>query len=102
MITARIATAIDNPLNGVVPDFTIFGAEFTQLWQKLLAGLWGLALVLCVAFLILGLIKMGAASTSQNPNAHSAASKQAAMAGIGLGIVAAVAVIVGAILAIFG
>ena len=32
--------AIDNPISGLVPDFNVFGAEFTTWWQKLFAGLW--------------------------------------------------------------
>ena len=27
-----------NPLDHIVPDFTIFGAQFTTIWQKLAAG----------------------------------------------------------------
>jgi hypothetical protein len=36
----RILTdsSIPNPLNGILPNFTIFGAQFTLLWQKLIAG----------------------------------------------------------------
>ncbi|WP_228839789.1 hypothetical protein [Nocardia farcinica] len=34
-----------NPFEGVVPDFTIFGAEFNNAWRKLLAGIWGLCFV---------------------------------------------------------
>ena len=41
---------MDNPLDGILPDFSIFGAEFTELWQKLLAGLWGIAILLAVVF----------------------------------------------------
>jgi len=102
MITARIVTAIDNPIDGILPDFSIFGAEFTALWQKLVAGVWALAIVMAVVFLILGIVQMGQASVSQNPGAHAEGRKKALVAGISLGCLAALAVIVGAILAIFG
>lgn len=93
---------MDNPLDGIIPDFTIFGAEFTELWQKLVAGLWGLAIVFTVVFLIVGIVKMASASTSGNPNEYKSARTQAMWSGISLGVLAALAVIVGAILAIFG
>jgi hypothetical protein len=94
--------AIDNPLDGVLPDFSIFGAEFTELWQKLLAGVWGIGIILTIVFLIVGVIKMGSASNSGNPQEYKSARTQALWAGIALGVLAALAVIVGAILAVFG
>lgn len=96
-----IALAIDNPLNNVLPNFTIFGAEFTQLWQKLIAGIWGIAIILAVIYLILGLTSMATASgPSANPMAHAEGRKKALMAAIALGALAALAVIVGAVLTI--
>ena len=50
---------MENPLDGVIPDFSIFGAEVTELWQKLLGGIWALAIVASIVFLIMGLIKVG-------------------------------------------
>ena len=96
-----IALAIDNPLNNVLPNFTIFGAEFTQLWQKLIDGIWGIAIVLAVVYLILGITSMATASgPSANPMAHAEGRKKAVMAAIALGALAALAVIVGAVLTI--
>lgn len=98
-----IRAAIDNPLDGILPNFEIFGTEFTELWQKLLAGLWGIAVVAAVAFLILGITKVAAAGGANgNPNEYKTARVQVIWAAIGLGGLAALAVIVGAILALFG
>ena len=97
-----ILRAVENPLNGILPDFTIFGAEFTALWQKLVAGVWGIGIILAIVFLIIGIIKMASASSGGNPNEYKTARNQAMWAGISLGILAALAVIVGAILAVFG
>ncbi|MGW4928624.1 pilin [Agromyces sp. NPDC004153] len=93
---------MENPLDGILPDFNVFGTEFTELWQKLIAGLWGLGIILAVVFLIIGIVKMASASTGGNPNEYKTARNQAMWAGISLGVLAALAVIVGAILAIFG
>lgn len=42
---ATLLAVGSNPFEGVVPDFTVFGVEFTAAWQKLLAGVWGLGFV---------------------------------------------------------
>lgn len=94
--------SIGNPLDGILPDFSVFGVEFTELWQKLLGGIWGIVLIASVAMLIISLMKLSAASASSNPGAVAQARSGIVMAGIGLGLVAAVAVVVGAILFIFG
>ncbi|WP_233198305.1 pilin [Cryobacterium sp. Y50] len=101
-LVGTVVRTIDNPLDGILPDFTIFGAEFTLLWQKLLAGVWGIGIILAIVFLIIGIIKMASASSGGNPNEYKTARNQAMWAGISLGVLAALAVIVGAILAVFG
>jgi len=93
---------IDNPLNGILPNFSIFGVEFTSLWQKLVAGIWAIGIILAVVFLVVGVTQMAGASSSGNPAAYKDARTQAMWAGISLGILAALSVIVGAILAFFG
>ena len=91
---------MENPLDGIIPNFTIFGAEFTELWQKLLAGIWGIAIVVAIVFLIMGLVTMGQNSSS-DPQAVAEGKKTAIRAGISLGCLVALGVIVGAIIAIF-
>ena len=34
-----------NPWDGITPDFSVFGVEFTKAWQKILGGAWGLVFV---------------------------------------------------------
>ncbi|GAA0990003.1 hypothetical protein [Subtercola frigoramans] len=103
-ITLRAAAyvaSIDNPLNGILPDFSIFGVQFTELWQKLVAGIWAIAIVIAVIYLIMGVGSMASASgVNANPMAHAEGRKKATNAAIALGILAALAVIVGAILAV--
>ena len=41
------ALAVKDPFKGVVPDFTILGADFNAWWKKLLAGVWALSIVYC-------------------------------------------------------
>lgn len=100
---STVIRTIDNPLNGIIPNFSIFGAEFTQLWQKLLAGVWGIAIIVTIVYLILGIGAMATASgINANPMAHAEGRKKALGAAIALGVLAALAVIVGAILTFVG
>ena len=96
-----VHAAIDNPLDGIYPDFSIFGLEFNALWKKVLGGIWAIALVVTVALLIRGLALMGK-SDDGNPQAYKQGRKAAMAAGIALGCLAALTVIVGAILFIVG
>ncbi len=100
--TLAILPMIDNPLDGILPDFNIFGLEFTQLWQKIIGGLWALAIIGAVIFVIIGVGNMAVATSGSNPAAYKDARNQAMWAGIALGVLAALAVIVGAILSVFG
>lgn len=95
------ALSVDNPLNGVLPNFGVFGVQFTQLWQKLLGGVWGIGIVVAIVFVIVGVVQMGAATNGGNPAAWKDARTQVLWAGISLGLLAALAVIVGGILALF-
>jgi hypothetical protein len=91
---------IDNPLDGLIPDFSFGGAKFTQLWQKLITAVWGIAILASIVYLALGLVSMAGASgtTNPNPQQHAEGRKKALWAGISLAGLAALAVIVGAIL----
>ena len=96
---AVLAATVPNPLDKIVPNFTIFGTEFTQLWQKLIAGVWGLAIIVAVVYLILGVGSMAAASgVNANPMAHAEGRRKAIGAAIAIAVLAALGVIVGAIL----
>lgn len=95
---AAVAAAIDNPLNGVAPDFTVFGAEFTQWWQKLIGAAWAVFILIAVVYLLKGITQMGAATQQGNAQEHAIGRTKALWAGIALAGLAGAAVIVGAIL----
>jgi hypothetical protein len=102
ILTDNSNPSIPNPLNGILPNFTIFGSQFTELWQKLIAGMWAIAIVLTVVFLIVGVTQMASASSGGNPMEYKTARTRAMWAAIALGVLAALAVIVGGVLTIFG
>jgi len=95
-----ILHTIENPLNGILPDFSFGGAEFTALWQKLIAALWAIGILVAIGYLIFGIVAMSGASgeTNPNPQAHSQGRRKAVWAGIALAALAGLAIIVGAVL----
>ena len=97
-----VAAQIKNPLDGIIPDFSFGGQEFTQLWQKLVAAVWAGSIIVAVVFLILGIVAMAGASGEggSNPHAHAAGRKKALWAFIALVGLAALAVIVGVTLSL--
>jgi|GEM_PF-2367648 len=42
---AAVIAGGQNPFDQVVPDFQVFGAAFNDAWKKALAGVWGLGFV---------------------------------------------------------
>ena len=58
--------ASGNPFDGVSPDFGLWGGAFTETWQRLLAGVWGVAVVV-TAFLAIKAIVTMANAKDDNP-----------------------------------
>lgn len=108
MITAaihihQVVATVDNPLNGLVPDFSFGGTKFTALWQKAITAVWGVGILVSIVYLVVGVVGMAGASGEVNPNPqqHAVGRKKAMYAGIALGVLAALALVVGAILTFF-
>ncbi|CAM98463.1 hypothetical protein [Clavibacter michiganensis] len=98
-ITTLAEGGIPNPLDNIVPDFTIFGTKFNQLWQKIIAGIWGLCLIASVLATMLGLGRMAmSGGASGNPQKYQDAKGGTQVSGIAFGVLAALGVIVGAVL----
>lgn len=89
---------IDNPIDELLPNFEVFGTEFTQLWEKLLGAAWAIALLVAIVFLIRGIATM--AASKENPQAYSSGKSNVIWAVIAIAALAALPVIVGAILAV--
>lgn len=97
-----IAGKIENPIDGLLPDFSFGGQEFTELWQKLVAAVWAAGIIIAIIYLIIGIVAMAGASGDGNPNpqAHAQGRKKAMWAFIALIGLAALAVIVGVTLSL--
>lgn len=68
--------ASGNPFEGVSPDFGLFGGAFTQTWQRLLAGVWGAALVV-TAFLAIRALVTVSNTKDDNPAQYQQAKTSA-------------------------
>lgn len=91
---------MQNPLNGIVPNFSIFGAQFTAAWQKIGAGLWGVAILIAIFYLGRGVLAI--ATSNDNPGSRRIGQHEAARGAMALGGLVGLAVIVGAVIAVFG
>lgn len=93
--------ANNNPFNGVVPDFSIFGVQFTKAWQKLLAGVWGLAFVVVAFGAIRAVIELQHAKRGGYQSSVLEHTESAKRSGLALGALAALGIIFGAVIALF-
>ena len=87
-----------NIFDGILPDFTLLGGDFTQLWQKILAIAWGMAFVVTGIAMIVGFARMGWANKEEMPGQAAKHQQGAKKAGIATACLAAIPVIFGAII----
>ena len=78
--TAPAAPAgLSNPFTGLVPDFSVFGGDFTTWWQKLFVGLWALCLIVAAVYLLTSLVKLHKATNNNIPGQADEAKTAAAV-----------------------
>jgi hypothetical protein len=91
---------MDNPFDGLIPDFNVFGAEFTTWWQKLFGALWAIAIIVAAAYLIWSILSLRRATNNNVPGQADEAKTQAIWAGGALGALVGFGTIIGAIIAV--
>jgi hypothetical protein len=101
ILTTLVTAATPNPLNGLVPDFTVFGAQFTAMWQKLMVGLWAVFILVAIGYLMHGILGI-AQNRGGHPGQLRESKKEATNSLISLGGLIALGPIVGIAIAIFG
>lgn len=94
--------ALDNPIAGLVPDFTVFGGEFDTWWKKLFAGLWALCLVGSIAWFAISITGLRHATESNIPGQVDSAKNKVAWSGGAVGGLVGLPIIIGAIFVIAG
>lgn len=92
----------DNPFADLFPDFTLFGTEFTNWWQKLFMALWALLILGAGGYLLYSFLAMRKATNNNIPGQADEAKSHAIWAAASVGCLAAFGVIMGAILAVAG
>lgn len=101
---AQAATTIlaaPNPFDGVTPDFSIFGLQFTQAWQKLLGGAWGIGFVFTAFSAIRATVALARAKKGGYGVQVAEQTEDAKWAGIAFGALSMLGVIVGGVIAVF-
>lgn len=91
-----------NPFDGLVPDFSVFGAQFTTWWTKLFVGLWALLIIAAAVYLAMSLLQIRRATHNNVPGQADEAKTQAVWAGAALGGLVGFGTIIGAILTVAG
>lgn len=94
--------ASNNPFDGVAPNFSIFGVQFNAWWKKMLAGLWGLAIIVCAAKLFPAALSMHRSRSVGNAVSLSESSAELKLWGVGTLVVIAAGIIFGAVVAAAG
>lgn len=93
---------MDNPIDGIDPDFTVFGAKFTAWWQLLFAGLWAACIIVALGYLLVSILRMRRATSNNVPGQADEAKSQAMWAGGAAGGLIGFGVIVAGLFALFG
>jgi hypothetical protein len=91
-----------NPFDGVVPNFSIFGADFNAWWKKILGGVWALSIAYCAFKLFPAALSMHRNRRVGNAMTLSESTQDLQFWGVGTGIVVAAGLLFGAILAAVG
>lgn len=89
-----------NPIDGVSPDISVFGVEFQNTTETVLAGVWAVALLLCVIGMAIGGAKWGIAKKQSRSDDLTEGADQFKGASVAFGITAALGLITTAVLAI--
>ena len=89
---------MDNPIDGILPDFDVFGIEFTNWWQKLFGGLWAAMILLSIAWLLVAFFGLRRATSNNQVQQVDESKSKVMWAGITLIAVLGFSVIVGIII----
>jgi hypothetical protein len=100
--TSHPALAVKDPFDGVVPDFTIFGADFNAWWKKMLAGVWALSIVYCAFKLFPAAMSVHRNRRVGNAMSLGEATQDLQFWGVGTTLIVAAGLLFGAVLTVAG
>jgi hypothetical protein len=102
LLQTAITAAPHDPFKGVLPDFTIFGADFNAWWKKLLAGVWAASIIYCAFKLFPAAMSVHRNRRVGNAMSLGEATQDLQFWGIGTGVIVAAGLLFGAILTVAG
>ncbi|MEU8244069.1 hypothetical protein AB0C07_37925 [Actinoplanes missouriensis] len=97
-----VAAEPTNPFTGVVPNFSVFGADFNTAWKKILGGLWALAFAAIAVYCIGATVKFASAKKQGYEHGITESARDLKNGGIAAGVCAGLPIIFSAILSVIG
>lgn len=94
--------AVKDPFQGVVPNFTIFGADFNAWWKKLLAAVWAASIIYCAFKLFPAAMSVHRNRRIGNSMSLGEATQDLQFWGVGTAVIVAAGLLFGAIIAVAG
>ncbi|MEV6276656.1 hypothetical protein [Nocardia sp. NPDC051832] len=99
---AASAQGIQNPLDGVAPDFGLLSGTLDTTWKRIIAFVWALVIIGCAVRVIVGAFKVKRAKSRGYANDLSEGSEELQDALISVALVAAASPLVATVLFVVG
>ncbi|MBA4025040.1 MAG: hypothetical protein C0482_22020 [Gordonia sp.] len=93
-----VLAATWNPLDGILPDFSLWGTGVGDSWRRLMAAFWAACLACCAIWVIAAGAKMGMANKRGFAGQQVEAKQSFYDALVGLGACAGASVLIGGVL----
>ena len=95
---ADTVVAIDSPLDGITPDFSLWGTGVGDTWRRLMAAFWAACLAACTIWVIAASVKMAMANRRGMAGQQVEAKASFMDALTGLGACAGASILIGGVL----
>ncbi len=93
-----VVVAIDNPIDGILPDFSLWGTGVGDSWRRLMGAFWAACLAICSIWVIAAGAKFGMANKRGFAGQQVEAKQSLIDAAMGLGACAGASIIIGGVL----
>lgn len=93
-----VSVAITNPIDGILPDFSLWGTGVGDSWRRLMGAFWAACLAVCSIWVIAAGAKFGMANKRGFAGQQVEAKQSLIDAAMGLGACAGASIIIGGVL----
>ncbi|MDE9364012.1 hypothetical protein PZ938_00185 [Luteipulveratus sp. YIM 133132] len=87
-----------NPLDGVTPSLDVFGVPFKSKLNTIIGGIWGLVLLGCAIYFLLGIVQYARAKRRGMSDELGEGAEKLKAAAIAFGLASASSIVLGGIL----